>query len=140
MTSIGAQSDASAMSAQRYAMKYVAKALQTMQYPGRSEGDAMHSMVLIIIDDVEKHAKHKEGGRLCHTKAAVPRMTVLAHDKTTARCIFEYANNHLQSQKEPRPGYEFVGVKDNLSLAEMLSKNATWFTQLANRAIIMWTI
>ena len=62
MTSIDAQSDASAMSAQRYAMKYVAKALQTMQYPGRSKGDATHSMVFIIIDDVVKTCK-TQGGR-----------------------------------------------------------------------------
>ena len=80
----------------------------------------MHSIFLICLDEVDKNPKHKEGGRLHHSKATVPRVTVLAHDKVTARHIFEYANNNLRSQNEPPPGYEFVGVKDNISLVDVV--------------------
>ena len=83
--SIGSQSDASGMAAQQYVMTYLAEAIQTIYFPGRSGSEPMHSMVFICLDDVQKHAKHREGGRLSHSKASEPGMTIVVHDKAMSK-------------------------------------------------------
>jgi len=120
-TTVGAQSDASAMKARRYGVDHLAKAIQTIHLSDQDTGKPMHSMMLICLDGVHRQAKFREGRCISHKRALQPRLN---H-------IFDYAFNILQTtlnndddmhHPSPIPDYIFVGVRYNLSLMEVVQE------------------
>lgn len=123
--SVGGQVDSLARKAVKSSIHMMSKFTQTVHFP--NEGDtnqALHSMALIIYNDVAKQA-NAFGGRLSNAKRVDYELTVLAYDNLTCSKIltalmdqFGYRDGHLSNIPRPPCKRQFIHKLEGMTMME----------------------
>lgn len=119
----GRQIDSTARKAAISAVEQMAKYIQTIHLPNNGNADqAVHSLMLVIYNDVEKQYNPKGGRLKAGKKTDVYDLTVVAYDQETLFKIINAVNDQFGERDEhfPRPPCtkHFIHKLDGKSLIE----------------------